>query len=357
VFESVYFDLQRSPADDVLTVRARARSWGPNYLQGGVAIFDDYEGPNVNMAVAYSRTAINRRNGEWRTGIQMGQEPAVWTEFHQPLDRGLRTFAHVQLSAFERAQNVFDSRGHKLSELGITRNGGMLALGREMGTWGELRAGVLREGGRIRVQVGDPTLPKTRYDTGEVFGQFFVDRLDDIAFPRRGGSLRVRGSAGLDALGSTVEYEQLLAEGRAAWTLGRTTALLGGMLGTTGDNDAPFVSLFRLGGLGRLSGLQEDELLGQHAVLAQAFLYRRVVDFELLPLYAGISAEYGNVFPTRSAIRPGDGIAAGSVFVGLDTLLGPFCLAYGRAETGRDNYYYLTLGQPISAPRPGFGVR
>ena len=58
------------------------------------------------------------------------------------------------------------------------------------------------------------------------------------------------------------------------------------------------------------AALQEDELLGQHAVLAQAFLYRRLVDFELLPLYAGLSAEFGNVFPTRSAIRLSDGIAA-----------------------------------------------
>jgi len=319
-------------------------------------VFDDFEGPNFNVAVAYSRTAVNRRNGEWRTGLQVGQEPAGWTEFHQPLDRGLLTFAHLELSGVERALNVFDSRGHKLSELGITQYGGALALGRELGTWGELRAGVLREGGMIRVQVGDPSVPATRYDTGEVFGQVFVDRLDDVAFPRRGGSLRVRGSAGLDALGSTVEYQQLLAEGRAAGTFGLTTALVGGVFGTTRDSDAPLESLFRLGGLGRLSGLQQDELLGQHAVLAQAFLYRRVVDFELLPVYAGFSAEYGNVFPTRPAIRLSDGIAAGSAFLGLDTLLGPLCLAYGRAEQGRDNFY-LTLGQPISAPRPGFVVR
>jgi NTE family protein len=80
------------------------------------------------------------------------------------------------------------------------------------------------------------------------------------------------------------------------------------------------------------------------------------VDFQLLPVYAGLSAEYGNAFQSRSAIGLGDGIAAGSVFLGADTLFGPLCLAFGLADGGRDNYY-LTLGQPLGSRRPGFRLR
>lgn len=356
LFETVYYDVTRGPQGDALTVTARERAWGPNYLQGGVAVFEDFEGPNFNLALAYSRTAINRRSGEWRTGLQVGQEPGAWTEFFQPLDRGLKTFVDLELSGIERSLNVFDSRGHKLSEFGITHYGGDLAAGRELGTWGELRAGVLREGGKIRVQVGDPSLPEQRFDTGEAYAQFFLDRLDEVAFPHHGASLRVRASAGLDALGSTVEYEQALAEGNFAGSLGRYTGMLGGTFATTRDSDAPLESRFQLGGLGQLSGLEQDELVGQHAMLARAVLYRRVVDFQLLPVYAGVSAEYGNVFPSRSAIRLADGIAAGSVILGVDTLLGPLCVAYGRAEHDRGNFY-LTLGQPLGGRRPGFRTR
>lgn len=356
LFESVYYDVVPGPSGNVLTVTARERAWGPNYLQGGVAAFEDFEHPNVNVALAYSRTAVDRLNGEWRTGLQVGQEPAVWTGFHQPLDAGLRTFTELELLVGERAMNVFDAGGHKRSELGIRRYGGMLAAGSEIGTWGEVRAGVVREGGDIRVLVGDPGFPVGRYDTGEAFAQFFLDRLDEVAFPHRGGSLRARYSAGLDALGSTETYRQLDVQASLAATSGRWTVALGGESGTTLAGRAPLERRFCLGGLGRLSGLEQDEAVGQNDLLLRALLYHRVVRFQLLPVYAGLSAEFGNVFASRSAIGLEGGIAAGSLFLGADTLLGPLCLAYGRGEGGRSNYY-LTLGQPLGSRRPGFQFR
>ena len=66
---------QSNSGPTVLTVTVRERSWGPNYLQVGVAIFEDYESPNFNVAAAYTRTAVNGLNGEWRTILQVGQEP------------------------------------------------------------------------------------------------------------------------------------------------------------------------------------------------------------------------------------------------------------------------------------------
>ncbi len=356
LFESVYYDVVPGPLGDELRVTARERGWGPNYLQGGVAAFEDFEHPNFNVALAYSRTAVNRLNGEWRTGLQVGQEPAAWTEFHQPLDTGLRTFASVELLAGERAMNIFDERGRQQSELGIRRYGGTFAAGREIGTWGELRAGVVRESERLRVLIGDPGFPVGHEERGEAFAQLFLDKLDEIAFPHRGGSLRARLSAGLDALGSSATYRQLEVEASLAGTRGPWTAVLGGESGTTLQGEAPLPRRFCLGGLGRLSGLEQDEKLGQDDLLLRALLYRRVVDFQVLPVYAGLSAEYGNVFASRSAIGLEDGIAAGGAFLGADTPLGPLCLAYGRAEGGRGNYY-LTLGQPLGSRRPGFQLR
>ena len=355
LFESVYYDVVPAPGANTLTVTARQRAWGPNYLQGGVAVLQDFEHPNFNVAVAYSRTAVDRLNGEWRTGVQIGQEPTAWTEFYQPLDAGLRTFVDVEPLAGERNVNIFDSGGRKLSELVIRRYGATLAAGREIGTWGELRAGVVREGGRTRVLVGVPGLPVGRYDTGEVFGQLFVDKLDEVAFPHRGGMLRTRFSAGLDALGSTVRYEQWDAEASAAATRGGFTGSLGGLFGTTLRSNAPFERRFCLGGPEQLAGFVQDERIGQHALLLRGMLYRRLGQLPVLPVYAGISGEYGNVFESRASVDLTDGIAAGSVFLGLDTLIGPLCLAYGHAEGGREKYYF-TLGQPLGGHRAGFRV-
>jgi NTE family protein len=268
----------------------------------------------------------------------------------------LRKFVQVQVSAKDQAANVFDRRGHKLAELELTRYGGEAAAGRELGTWGELRAGVLREAGEMRVQVGDPGVPDRSFETGEAFAQFFLDKLDEVAFPHSGSSLRVRASAGLGALGSDTDYQQGLVEAACAATRGRYTGLLSGMFATTRDSDAPIQSLFPLGGFGRLSGLEQNELSGQHAALLSATCYRRMVDFNLLPVYAGLSLEYGNVFQTRADIGIDQGITAGGVFLGVETLIGPLHLAYARADGGRSNYY-LTLGQSLSGQRRGFGGR
>ncbi|UCF04183.1 MAG: patatin, partial [bacterium] len=196
----------------------------------------------------------------------------------------------------------------------------------------------------------------TGFDTGEAFLQLFVDELDNVGFPRSGGSLRIRCTAGLEDLGSGNDYEQVAAEGSYAYTLGRYTWLLSGSFATTRDSDSPYQSMFRLGGFSRLSGLQHRELVGQHAGLLSGMFYRRIGNFKWVSFYAGLSLEYGNVFQERADITFDRGIAAGSLFLGLDTLIGPIYLAYGRAEGGRGNFYFF-LGTSFHKRRGDFRGR
>jgi NTE family protein len=346
LFESVYYDLSADSGRTALTVTLRERSWGPNYLQAGVAIFEEFEGANFNLAAAYTRTAINRLNGEWRLGVQIGQEPGAFTEIYQPLDKSLRWFLHLKAAFSDRADNVFDAEGNNISELGVRSYGGEIAAGRELGTFGEIRAGILREAGTVSTQVGAPGTPDVDFDTGEAFLQLWADELDDVNFPRSGGDLRLRYTAGLEDLGSDRRYEQGTVEGSCAGSLGRWTGLLEGTFATTRASDAPYQRLFRLGGFTRLSGLEQNELVGQHAALLSALLYRRLADLGLMSLYAGVSLEYGNVFMERDEIALDNGRVAGSAFLGLDTPIGPVYLAYGAAERGRENLYFF-LGKRL----------
>jgi len=354
LFESVYYDINSEGGRNILTITAREASWGPNYLNFGIAVFEDFEGPNFNLATAYTRTAVNRLNGEWRTGFQIGQEPGVFTELYQPLEHSLKYFIHLRAIAGERAWNVFDSGGNKLREYGIRRYGAEVAGGRELGTWGEVRAGLIREAGEFRIQVGDPSVPDRSFDNGEMFAQFFLDELDNVVFPRSGATLRLRAAAAREALGSESDYQQYSMEGSAAYTLAGNTALLSGHYATTGGGNTPVQNLFRLGGFTRLSGMERDELKGQHAALLSATFYRRLGELLMQPLYMGCSFEYGNVFERRAEIDIEAGIAAGSVFIGLDTIIGPIYAAYGIAEGGRNNYY-LFLGQSFNHWRAGMG--
>lgn len=346
LFDSAYYDVVNESDSTVLTVTVRERSWGPNYLQFGIAVYEDFEGPNFNLSAAYTRTAVNRLNGEWRTALQIGQEPSLYTDFYQPLDNRLHYFIHPHASVGEQADNVFDDDGNKTSEFNIFRYGAGLAAGRELGTLGEIRAGVVREAGKISSQVGDADMPDVDFGTGEVFLQFFVDELDNVNFPNSGGSFRIRITTAREDLGSDLDYDQGIVDGSYALSIGRNTGFFRGYLATTLEGDSPYQCLFHLGGFTRLSGLEQNELKGQHAALLSGTFYRRIGDFRLLSFYAGLSLEYGNVFQEREEIEFDNGIAAGSVFVGLDTLIGPIYLAYGFTEGERQNYY-LFLGRSL----------
>ena len=354
LFESTYYDIRRGPeGDDTLTVTAIPRRWGPDYLQAGIGVFDDYAHPDFDLALQYTRTEVNRLNGEWSAGVQIGEEPAAWGRAHQPLDTRLRWFAEAQPAYVDWTINTFDDDGHKLGEYGVQQYGVTLAGGRELGSWAEVRGGIVRQGGELRVQVGVPQ-PSRPIDTGELFVQFHADELDGLAFPHQGFMLRGRAAAGLEALGSAVDYQQVFAEGSLVETRRRITGVVGATLALTAGSDAPLESQFRLGGLGRLSGLQQDERIGQHAALLRAMIYQRVS--KLWPVYGGLSLEYGNTFHSRSDVSFDDAIPSGALFLGAETPLGPLCLAWGFAEGGRDNFY-LTLGQAIGARRPGIRPR
>ena len=80
IFESVRYDVVREEGKTGLAITATEKHWGPAYLQFGIASANDLKGDNtLRTGLLYTRTALNPLNGEWRTGVQFGDEPAVFT--------------------------------------------------------------------------------------------------------------------------------------------------------------------------------------------------------------------------------------------------------------------------------------
>ena len=75
-----------------------------------------------------------------------------------------------------------------------------------------------------------------------------------------------------------------------------------------------------------------------------ASFYRQVNDLALFPAFIGASLEYGNAWATREAISFDDALLGGSIWVGIDTPIGPIYGAYGRTRD-RDSAFYLVLGR------------
>ena len=66
---------------------------------------------------------------------------------------------------------------------------------------------------------------------------------------------------------------------------------------------------------------------------------RNFWDAGFAEVYVGTSLEYGNAWESRDDIDVGDGLFAGSLYLGADTMIGPLFLGYGYAEGGTDSFY------------------
>jgi NTE family protein len=106
--------------------------------------------------------------------------------------------------------------------------------------------------------------------------------------------------------------------------------------------------VFTLGGFQALSGYTRDSLAGNYAGLGSLVYYRRLNQQSLLPtdlpVYAGASIEAGNVWLRRRDATLDDLIVAGSLFLGVDSPLGPVFLGAGVGERGQ-RALYLRIGQ------------
>jgi NTE family protein len=187
------------------------------------------------------------------------------------------------------------------------------------------------------------------FQHNELYARYSLDTLDSAAFPRRGVSATLEWRSQVanrriervsDAL--TIDYRQAHSWGRhtaVAWV--SAGALL----------DARFVderSWYSLGGFLNLSGLPAERLTGPNFGIARMIYYRRLGNggegLLNVPLYAGFSAEVGNVWDRRGDASWSSARKNASVFVGVDTFLGPAWFAAGVDSRGR-HAFFLSLGR------------
>jgi NTE family protein len=131
---------------------------------------------------------------------------------------------------------------------------------------------------------------------------------------------------------------------------GKNRFLVNYQLGYSFDDAAPVERWYRIGGLGRLSGLVPDQLSGRHSALLSMAYYRRLNEVQLLPAYAGFTLEAGNVWNRRTDIGFDDLRYGGSLFIGAETPIGPVYLAWGISDNG-DNTAYFYVGNPFRFDR------
>ena len=342
-FDSVQYDLEKNGEDIGLLLKVREQPWGPNYLQFGLSMSSDFAKSNrFSIRFGYTKMPINELNGEWRTIFALGEEPGIETDLFQPLGIGSPWFVNPSVFALTNKFNVLQG-DDIFAETRVLRIGGDVSFGRQFSSLGDIRLGLRRYTGNTEVIIGDPEIPEEDFDAGEIFLNARYDSLDDIFFPRHGvkGNLGWLGSR--TELGADTDFDQAMARILAAKTWSKHTLHVGGRIMTTYNGVAPIQNYFRLGGLFSLPGYSENELAAQNAVLFNTGYLRAFKPILTMPTSLGATLQYGNIFQLNEDIDLSDMNLAGSLYLGMESVIGPLYIGYGLAEGGSQRIYF-TIG-------------
>ena len=213
-FEALDYRLVREGVLTGIEVSARRKSWGPNFLRFGLELQDDFEGGNsFNAGVRAQVTEVNRYGAEWQTDLQVGANPRFQTEFYQPIGYTSNWFVVPRLLVERQNFDIFEG-DRRLATYRVRNREAEFDFGREFGSWGELRAGIIRGEGNRYLLVGDPDdpdlPPRTRFDRGEFLARFSVDLLDDVYFPRDGELFTLQWNGPRESLGAEANADRVL---------------------------------------------------------------------------------------------------------------------------------------------------
>ncbi|MGH8265885.1 MAG: patatin-like phospholipase family protein [Steroidobacteraceae bacterium] len=338
-----------------LALDARPSSMGPNYLRFGLSLQDDFQGNSTyNAAVRFVMSGITRSAGEWVNDLQVGKTEQIATELFLPLAQFSGWFIDPHAAAGSHDVDVLQGQSLLAEYRAHTFDYGS-DFGYQFGNWGEIRVGALREEGHFRLKIGDPrdpNLPVQPYQpftTRQYFVRFSYDRLDDVNFPHSGQQAALQFSGNRNVVGTAQTTDQATLSYVAAHSFGRDTLVFSTSGGTTLESTLTDINLlFPLGGFLNLSGLRADSLTGPNFGIARLLYYHQIgrggLGYFDVPTYLGMSLEAGNVWQNRRDASVSNTLRDASLFLGLDTFLGPVYLASGFDEHG-NQAFYLFLGR------------
>jgi NTE family protein len=332
-----------------LTFTARRNSWGPNYLRFALRLQDDFDGNSTyDAAMRVAFTELNSLGAEWTWDGQIGVNPRIGTEVYLPFSLQQRWFlAPHALFQIRNVPEVVDEE--RIGELRVRSLRFGADIGRAINNSGEIRLGLERETGSSTERFAPTRQPRENFDTTEYFLRYSLDRLDSVSFPRRGDALGLEWRAQLGDLSRDSASDALRFDWRTVHSWGRNTAIFWTTAATMLDPEfADARNYFPLGGFLNLSGLPADTLTGPQMGIAR-FIYMRKMGsggegFLNLPLYGGASFETGNAWQDRGDIDFSSARKDFSLFMGVDTFLGPVYFAVGY-DTQGSTALFLSVGR------------
>jgi len=357
-WEIIDYDVSLEGSVNVLHINARERAWGDDRLKFGLNLVTDLDGASeFNLGTSYLWQGLNSLGGELYARGQLGDTIDISSEFYQPLDLRSRFFLVPYLGYSDYDVFTIGPEFDPADNLGnwrVREYKADLAAGVNLRRRTQVRLGVRQISGDYRIDAfGSEDLPEDDYREGSVYTSLRYDGMDSLFFPTEGGFLFAEYEAMREELGSDHSFERWQAFGQAAFSFGQdkaNTVIVTARTGQSSGAASEPQNYFQLGGLFNVSGVPQNYFSARQMAFVMAQYQRRLSDNSVLPInlpvYAGFSVEGGQLWSDRSDVDFGDLVAAGSIYLGIDSPVGPLYVAYGHTEQNL-SAIYLSLGWPF----------
>ncbi|SAK59542.1 patatin-like phospholipase family protein [Caballeronia ptereochthonis] len=355
-FEAVSHEFIDGDGANRLRVRAREKSWGPNFLLFGIGLSTDFEGGGgFEINIGHRRPWITASGLEWRNDLKLGDEQQRFhTELRQPVFGGYGFYVAPYAEVSQKRQSYFGDSddtspaSHPMVRTWRREAKAGLDFAMPLSHLGEIRIGAATS--RVRETpdqdvmyltedgaFGAASVGSVSWSQSYGRAQLIIDQLDDALFPRSGYLIRVdaQSSFGGD---SDNAYRYLHARATGAASTARHSFIATAEVGASKYSGAPF----SLGGFRHLAAYGVDQFSGNYLLYGQLTYQFRVASPNgqfVRDLYLGTTAEAGNATLQRQAINLGNLKKSFSVFLGGTTAFGPAYLGFAMAPGGIQSIY------------------
>ena len=337
-------EVRDEPEGRIVTLKPAEAEWARSRLRVGLELSSDFsDNNNFELKMMHVRSSLNDWGAELRTVARIGTERVIGTQWWQPLGAGSQWYIAPSLEYGASATDLFSERGFRQARIGYDYHSATFAFGRQLGNWGDIRFGVMREGANSQVKIPyDPSLPEGHgHDTLQSVA-LSVDTLDSVAFPTRGMLVNLNVQRLPHHGDNALTLSQQSLQGLQAFHTGRWAGHLYAEWARSQSGPAPL----QLGGFLRLSGTAPQSVLGSRVVLGRMVMARSVGAMPAAlggDVRLGFSLEAGGAYGDGDPLHWGTLKQSASGFMAVDTRFGPVYFGAGTTKGGNSSAY-LFLG-------------
>lgn len=348
IFNQIYYGIEKQDDRTQLTVVPKERALDSIFFQESLFLQTDFQDNyNFSMVLGITKPNLNSLLGEWRVIGKLGSELSLLAEYYQLLDSRLAWFINP-VALFTRHPFKIYNNYQNTASLVVNSGQAALLVGRNFSNWGRTYTFAQFEYDDFHLTSGILPTPVGNIHDSQLGIAFQWDTLDNLYFPHHGSKGESRLATHNKWLAADTNFVQWTNKGLVAMSSGKHALIFSALYNSSISGEPGLQAKFFLGGPFQLSGLFANELFANNAAFSNLIYFYEFNKLTLIPnrpfsLYAGTSLEVGNVWGEKNVNNDDAAIAATSVFIGADTIIGPIYLTAGITNNGHKAIHF-TIG-------------